>query len=478
MATVILGGGIIGLSTAYYLSLARPPSADNNPPIHVVDSSHSLLLSASGYAGGFVADNWFSPASASLGSLSFKLHRELAEKHNGQDLWGYTGSHVYSLSISGRGVSQSTPKTEDKDWLSSGTSRAEVAPKSSSPPEALNADGSPACFTPQPGGTLSTMGNPNDCAQVHPRSLCAFLLSSCQSRGVQLHLSATPTSITTDPSSSTLTGLTYTTPSSPDPTTLPCNTLILAAGAWTPTLFSTLFPSSPLSLPIYPLAGYSLLAHSPRYTAAAPLLNPPSPSLTNSSSSSSSPPKYKCHAIYCSPTPPSFRGTPWSYAPEAFARLAPHAAPEVWIGGLNDPALGLPERAEEVKGLIDPAMVAELRDVLVQLCGGLREDEDGGGRGEEDGGRPVEGNVDDFENVQEGLCFRPVSESGVPVIGRVREGDLGGGLKTSGDGKGGVFVASGHGPWGISLSLGTGKVVSEMVLGDALSADVRGLGLK
>jgi glycine/D-amino acid oxidase-like deaminating enzyme len=33
---------------------------------------------------------------------------------------------------------------------------------------------------------------------------------------------------------------------------------------------------------------------------------------------------------------------------------------------------------------------------------------------------------------------------------------------TRGTREGGVFIAAGHGPWGISLSLGTGKVMSEI----------------
>ena len=37
---------------------------------------------------------------------------------------------------------------------------------------------------------------------------------------------------------------------------------------------------------------------------------------------------------------------------------------------------------------------------------------------------------------------------------------------------GGVFVATGHGPWGVALSLGTGRVVAEMVLGRKTSVDV------
>ena len=77
---------------------------------------------------------------------------------------------------------------------------------------------------------------------------------------------------------------------------------------------------------------------------------------------------------------------------------------------------------------------------------------------------------------KQSLCFRPVSATGRPIIARVHEADLGDGIKPAGlDGQGGVFVATGHGPWGISLSLGTGRVVAEMVLGRQTSADVSAL---
>lgn len=51
-STVILGAGIIGVSTAYYLAQADPSLASS---IHLVDSSPELFASASGKAGGFLA---------------------------------------------------------------------------------------------------------------------------------------------------------------------------------------------------------------------------------------------------------------------------------------------------------------------------------------------------------------------------------------------------------------------------------------
>ena len=31
---------------------------------------------------------------------------------------------------------------------------------------------------------------------------------------------------------------------------------------------------------------------------------------------------------------------------------------------------------------------------------------------------------------------------------------------------GGVYICAGHGPWGISLSLGTGKLCSDLIMGN------------
>jgi glycine/D-amino acid oxidase-like deaminating enzyme len=56
-------------------------------------------------------------------------------------------------------------------------------------------------------------------------------------------------------------------------------------------------------------------------------------------------------------------------------------------------------------------------------------------------------------------CFRPVTIDGMPIIGPV-------------PGAPGVFVATGHGPWGILNAPATGLVVAEMILdGEAHSLD-------
>lgn len=64
-STVIIGAGIIGTSSAYYLSQS-PTKPD---AIHLVEASPELFASASGYGGGFIARGWYSPALTKLGEL-------------------------------------------------------------------------------------------------------------------------------------------------------------------------------------------------------------------------------------------------------------------------------------------------------------------------------------------------------------------------------------------------------------------------
>lgn len=449
MSTVIIGGGIIGLSTAYYLSLSRPVTASSQ--IHILDSSAELLASASGFAGGFLALEWFSPPEAELGALSFRLHRQLAEEHGGQRRWGYAGSHAYSLSVDDTGVKAKGGKVNAADWLLEGTSRAITARPNSehdnvqgsvAQGNVINPDGSPAVFTPQRGGSLETIAGPEECAQIEPRELCEFLLEQCEKRHVKLHLSTKALECLCD-EDGLLNGLKI--ESQGSRSELECKTIVLAAGAWTPRAFKTLFPQSPTHVPIDPLAGHSIVVRSPRYKA--PFVDPYKRKIGGDDS-------WLCYSIYASP------GKHWKFATEAYARLARNGQAEIWLGGLNDAGLPLPELATDVKAMIDRQSVNTVRKTIVQLTGLASE--------------ASELHQDDLETVREGLCFRPVSRHGRSIVARIKDEDLGG-LKT---GDGGVFIASGHGPWGIALSLGTGLVVTEMIEGKVPSVNLSSLDIR
>lgn len=173
MATVILGSGIIGVSTAYYLSL-HPSYDPETTPIHLVEATAEPFQSASGYSGGFLAKDWFSPASASLAELSFRLHKELADEFDGRQKWSYAKSTELSMSIDDTGMSGK--KQRGDDWLLEGTSRKEVASGGATERRGHGVlrrdDGSPAWITPQEGGTLEVISSPDGCAQVEPCLLC------------------------------------------------------------------------------------------------------------------------------------------------------------------------------------------------------------------------------------------------------------------------------------------------------------------
>jgi glycine/D-amino acid oxidase-like deaminating enzyme len=73
----------------------------------------------------------------------------------------------------------------------------------------------------------------------------------------------------------------------------------------------------------------------------------------------------------------------------------------------------------------------------------------------------VSGPLSRAEVIDRQLCYRSTMEDGRPALGKLKEG---------------VWVATGHGPWGVTLSLGTGRVLAELILGGvAHSADVSSL---
>ena len=127
------------------------------------------------------------------------------------------------------------------------------------------------------------------------------------------------------------------------------------------------------------------------------------------------------------------------------------------MAGLNDASIPLPNLATEAK--IDPSSIDEMTKVAQRLLG-------------KDGT-----DISDLQVIREGLCFRPVTRRGVPILSQIPDKDLGG-IVTKPGAEGGVYVAVGHGPWGISQSLGTGKVMAEMLERQKTSANVSALSMQ
>ncbi|TCD69231.1 hypothetical protein EIP91_008334 [Steccherinum ochraceum] len=492
MPVVILGSGIIGLSTAYFLSLppnhlnpttpsttttstSNPPStADWQPPeIHLVDPSPTLFrATASGLAGGFLAKDWFAPTVAPLGALSFDLHRRLAEACGGKEKWGWCETEGWNLDRDkgeeGEGEGEVGKGREDMDlsWLMSGSSRATLLAAAGAEGSSQEEAGTHPKWIRAPASAFKSITDRSSTAQVDPMRLCEFLLSECLARGVKLHSPARATELVRDATSgATSVRIEYldttTMPTSSDiPSTftptrtldIPCTSLILSSGAWTPHVFNTLFPTAPRIPRINPLAGYSLLVKSPYWQPIS------------SASASEDTNTRVCHAVFTSDS-----GAGAGFSPEVFSR----AGGEIWFGGLNKKGMALPDTptplvlpvpgdGEEMspRMLEDEKAIETLKDLARTLC--------------RVPSTPSSTSTPSaqIEFTRTSLCFRPVSPTGKPYIGRIDPADLGLPADSYSDAQLQVFMGTAHGPWGISLSLGTGWVLGEMVRGEETSVDV------
>lgn len=255
-----------------------------------------------------------------------------------------------------------------------------------------------------------------------PLRLSQFLLRESIRKGVRLHHAAKAVRISEDESGE-MSGIRIHHARGGDHK-IPCTRLLITAGAWTPRVFETLFPNSKLKIGVSQLAGHSLVVKSPRWTKELESKG--------------------CHAVFT-----TMRS---GLNPEIFSR----SGEEIYVAGLNDPSLPLPDLPTDAK--VDKASIDEMNGIAERLLG-----------------TP---GTSDLQVVREAVCFRPVTRRGVPILSRIGDKDLGGGIETKAGNDGGVFVAAGHGPWGISHSLGTGKVMAEMLEGEVKSADVGALGMQ
>lgn len=215
-------------------------------------------------------------------------------------------------------------------------------------------------------------------------------------------------------------------------------------------MFASLFPDSKLHIPVTPLAGYALVARIPPIVGSCDAVFAQDASISKVDRSDSEDTQ--------------------DFVPEIFTRLPG----EVYFAGLNPAAEPLPELPTETKP--DKRSLQHLKTIAGRMLSSTSE---------------LSGDKEKLDIIRTSLCFRPVTPSGHPIISHVPDELLGslsveGGESEDNDSlkdkvqtvdSCSVWVCSGHGPWGISLSLGTGQVLAEMLEGKDVSADVSELGL-
>lgn len=234
---VIIGGGIIGCTTAYYLS-RNPLYSSESTRITVLEASaNGVAQGASGKAGGLVA-KWAYPAE--LVDISFPEHVRLAKEHNGIDKWGFrfvecgtwegVGEDLKRDPGSGVGKGGKRKSLEKTLGVELDTDTERINKRH---PEGLN-------WIKQELTTSYALMDPTTglegTAQVHPYLFTTNMMELAAENGVKLRRGS---AICIAVESGRVTGVRYT-DTEREEQLVPATHVILAAGAWSPTLLSSL----------------------------------------------------------------------------------------------------------------------------------------------------------------------------------------------------------------------------------------------
>lgn len=328
---VIIGGGIIGCTSAYFLS--RHPSYDPSKHKITLLEASKIAGGASGKAGGLLA-LWAYPSS--IVPLSYRLHKELADEHGGADRWGYRALSVGQIDVQGRDHSTTNGVNGDgagKESLSlqKRSKEAMAKLKKAGIPEDLD------WIDPECSPRYDEMGDPTTTAQVHPYQFTTSMAELAKEKGVDVRTGTKVTSINYTSDSKGVEGVTFEDKSTGSKETIEATDIIVSAGPWT----SSVLPSAPIS---------AMRAHSVTITPSRPV---------------------SAYALFTQiqmpPSKGSRRGE--TVTPEIYAR----PFNSVYACGPGDHLIPLPETSEEVQ--CDESRCQDIMDQVGAISTELREGE-------------------------------------------------------------------------------------------------------
>ena len=238
---VIIGGGIIGATTAYYLT-RHPKYNPDLHSIHLIEGT-KIAAGASGKAGGLLA-LWAYPSC--LVPLSFRLHAELGKEHDGATRWCYRRLGCGELSARGR-VVKAKPSVsgdmkgtdEERGSLHStgGTVGGNVSlqKRTAESLKSLKRAGLPEdldWFADECVHAYDSMGTPENTAQVHPYQFTTSMADLAKEKGVKVIIGT----VTDIKSFSSGHSVFYTPKDSNKSETVTATDVVITAGPWTKSL--------------------------------------------------------------------------------------------------------------------------------------------------------------------------------------------------------------------------------------------------
>ncbi|WPH01194.1 fad NAD binding oxidoreductase [Acrodontium crateriforme] len=331
---VIVGGGIIGATSAYYLT--RHPSFNSSKHSITLLEASTIAGGASGKAGGLLA-RWAYPSS--LVPLSYELHAQLAHEHGGEERWGYRTLHCGSVECKGNHLPSKTEgRNGDVDQLhhvsleKKGGQERKAPMSTKDVPEDLDwlDEGCLRSYDP--------MGDPSTTAQVHPFQFTTSMATLAEEKGAQIKTGAKVSKINYTSDGSSVESVTY--ESGGKVETIPATDIVIAAGPWT----QRIYQSAPIT---------ALRAHSVTIRPAKPV---------------------SAYALFTEIKLPSdfarlkSRGSQ-IVSPEIYTR----PGNEIYACGDGDRLVPLPSLSSEVE--VDQSRCQDIIDYVSSISGALRDGE-------------------------------------------------------------------------------------------------------
>ncbi|KAL6718767.1 Processing alpha glucosidase I [Lecanora helva] len=212
---VIIGGGAIGCSIAYFLTHHALYDQDIHR-ITLLEAS-SIAGGSSGKAGGLLAE-WATPKC--LAPLSFKTHAQLAQKHEGDKVWGHREVYCAEVKLQAQNATsysqeKSTTAPSALDWLLAGVIRS-----------------------------YDEVGNLSNSGQVNPYMYTTTLAKLAEDNGTKI-VYGSAKKLKYKENNQGIQSVTYTDNEKMASHELAATDVVIAAGPWTPNIF----PSVQLGAP-------------------------------------------------------------------------------------------------------------------------------------------------------------------------------------------------------------------------------------